>query len=96
MALQFAITDISFSNVEGSQRRSSTVSFNGTVKKAETAVHGFNFDFATPETKSDRVQVTTRRLRTAGNDVEVEAIVNYGTRESEYSATVNVLVIADV
>jgi hypothetical protein len=98
MALEFKIADINFSNVRGTQKETQTVSFNGFVNRAETAVHGFTFDFVTGDNNLDRLQVLTRRLNTAHNDVEVQAtvIVADRTRDDDYNATVNVLVIADV
>ena len=41
MALQFAIADLNFSNVRGTQKETRTVSFNNVVQRAETALHGF-------------------------------------------------------
>jgi hypothetical protein len=98
MALQFAIADLNFSNVRGTQKQTRTVSFDGFVQRAETAVHGFTFDFVSGDNNLDRIQVLTRRLSTAHNDVEVQATVICAdrTRDDDYNATVNVLVIADV
>ena len=98
MALQFKIADINFSNVRGTQKETQTVSFNNIVQSAETALHGFTFDFVSGDNNLDRLQVLTRRVSTAGNDVEVQAtvIVADRTRDDDYNATVNVLVIADV
>jgi hypothetical protein len=96
MPLEFATANINFSNVRGTQRGTRTVSFNSPVTTAETAVQGFNFDFVSGDNNIDRAQVSTRKLRTAGNDVEVEATVIYADRlrDDDYNATVNVLVIA--
>jgi hypothetical protein len=98
MALRFETFDINFSNVRGTQTQSRTVPFNGTVQAAQVAVQGFLFDFVTGDNNLDRIQVKAKKVERAGNDVEAEVrvIVADRTRDDDYNATVNVLVIADV
>jgi hypothetical protein len=98
MALQFKNTSLQFQNIQGKQTETETVSFNNNVRAAETAVRGYTFDFRTGDHHIDSVQVSTRPKRVADNDVEVEVTVFYADkdRKDDYSATVNVLVIADV
>jgi hypothetical protein len=98
MALEFKVVDINFSNVRGTQKETQTVSFQNFVNTAETALHGFTFDFVgRTEVSLDRIQVLTKRLNTAHNDVEVQAtvIVRDKKGDDDYNATVSVLVIAD-
>jgi|SRR5205809_6148383 hypothetical protein len=99
MPLDFATTRVTFMNREGPDKQRETVPFASTVRRAEAAVKGFSLDFS--ETVGnfpiDRVQVTARPIRTAGNDVEIEVEVNYTNKNrDEYNATVDVLVIAQV
>jgi hypothetical protein len=96
--LEFETVNINFSNVRGTQRETRTVSFGNTVERAEVAVQGFLFDFVSADNNLDRIQVRGRRVDTAGNDVEVEAtvIVADRTRDDDYNATVNLVIIAVV
>jgi hypothetical protein len=98
MALVFETVSINFSNVKGTQSETRTVSFGGTVQRAEVAVQGFTVDFVSGDNNLDRMQIRTRRLDTAGNDVEIEAVVIVAdrTRDDAYNATVNALIIANV
>lgn len=98
MALKFETFSINFSNVRGTQTETRTVSFGGTVQSAEVAVQGFLFDFVNNDNNLDRIQVQAKKLDRAGQVVEAEVrvIVADRTRDDDYNATVNVLVIADV
>src|SRR6266545_610903 len=100
MAIVFKVPPpIKFQRVEGQQSRTQTVSFPRPVHDAQVAVQAFSLDF---EGIVDKLQVSTRQLTppgTGGNDVEIEVSVNYSGKpssETEYNATVTVLVIADV
>ena len=98
MALEFKLADINFSNVRGTQRQTRTVSFQGFVNTAQTAVRGFLLEFpGRTDITPDRIQVLTTVLNTAHNDVEVEAavILRDNKGDDDYNATVNVLIIAD-
>ena len=98
MALEFQVVDINFSNVRGTQRETRTVSFQGFVRTAEAALHGFLLEFpGRTDITPDRIQVLTTVLNTAHNDVEVEAavILRDNKGDDDYTAIVNVLVIAD-
>ena len=96
MALQ--TTNIRFTNVQGKQTETETVQFQRPVISAQTAVRGFNFDFRTGDHHIDNVQVATAVRRTGPLDVEVEATVLYADKDKQddYSANVNVLIIAEV
>jgi hypothetical protein len=96
--VEFDTVSINFSNVRGTQRETRTVTFGNTVERAEVTVQGFLFDFVAADNNLDRIQVRSRTLSTAAESVEVEAqvIVADRTRDDDYNATVNLLIIAVV
>lgn len=104
MAIVFKVPPpIRFQRVEGQQSKTQTVSFPRPVHDAQVAVQAFSLDFeGIVERPVDKLQISTRQLTppgTGGNDVEIEVAVNYSGKpssETEYNATVTVLVIADV
>jgi flagellar basal body rod protein FlgB len=98
MPLAFKTSDFKFTNSEGADSKTQTVSFPHHVNLAETAVQSFQFDFVEADRNIDKVQVSAFRLGINGNNVDVEVRVNYADRlhDDEYNATVRVLVIADM
>jgi hypothetical protein len=97
MGLEFKTATLRFQRVESSNTNTQTVSFDSEVRRATTVLQGFSFDFeGIVEHPIDKVQVNVGTAGPpAGNDVEVQATVNYADKaQNEYNATVNILVIA--
>jgi hypothetical protein len=97
MAIRFKTTDISFSNVQGQQTETKAVGFDEEVRDAQTAIRAFSFNFRTGDHHIDEVKVSTKASR-QGDNVNVDATVIYADKDKldDFSATVSVLVIADV
>jgi hypothetical protein len=105
MALVFQVSrPFKFQNEEGQETETQQVSFPRRVNPdigAEVAIQAFNFDFLTqgPQAPLDRMEVSARQVGIGGNDVTVEVTVNFSAKpgiETEYNASVTVLVIADL
>jgi hypothetical protein len=105
MALVFQVSrPFKFQGVEGQQTRTQQVSFPSPVNTrigAEVAIQAFNFDFLTQGSQAplDRMEVRAQQVGIGGNDVTVEVTANFAAKpgiESEYNASVTVLVIADL
>jgi hypothetical protein len=99
MALRMKIAPpFEFNNVEGEQPQTHEVAFEREVLDAQVAIQAFTFNFAgAGQEKLDVVKVEARQAGRTGNIVTVRTTVNYvGKPESEYTAKVTVLVIADM
>jgi hypothetical protein len=97
MAIKLKTTDINFVNVQGQQTETETVGFDEEVRDAQTAIRAFSFNFRTGDHHIDEVKVSTKGSR-QGDNVNVEATVLYADKDKQddFSATVSILVIADV
>ena len=98
MAISFRALSIPVPGGSGTKVVEDTAVFNGDVRRAETAIKSYLFDYSNSDHHINVIEVMTRVLNTSGNTARVRVVCRYADQNFDdgYTGNVEVLVVADV